>query len=160
MSATILQKPISKARCSGAADRRGDLRRDLLDRLHVDERADHSTRFEAVCDLHGTGGLGEALGKGVIDAVLHQDAVGAHAGLAGIAIFRGDRTLDRHLDIGVVKDDTQLSIFWKILGIISVRVANNVVAFLSFVINFSILMDDVPYWIDLSRDMLIHLSYV
>ena len=136
------------------------MRRDLLDRLHVDERADHSTRFEAVYDLHGTGGLGEALGKGVIDAVLHQDAVGAHAYLAGIAIFRGDRTLDRHLDIGVVKDDTQLSIFWKILGIISVRVANNVVAFLSFVINFSILMDDVPYWIDLSRDMLIHLSYV
>src|SRR6266852_2772988 len=52
-----------------------------------------------------TGGLGEALGEGVVDAVLHQDAVGAHTGLAGIPIFRGDGTLDRPLDVGVVKDD-------------------------------------------------------
>jgi hypothetical protein len=45
------------------------------------------------------------LGEGVVDTVLHQNAVGAHAGLAGVAVFRGDRTLDRGLDIGVVKDD-------------------------------------------------------
>src|SRR5581483_514392 len=49
--------------------------------------------------------LGEPLGKGVVDSVLHQDAVGADAGLPGIAVFRGDRALDRHLDIGVVEDD-------------------------------------------------------
>jgi hypothetical protein len=30
----------------------------------------------------------------VIDAVLHQDAVGAHTGLAGVAVFRGDGALD------------------------------------------------------------------
>jgi hypothetical protein len=48
---------------------------------------------------------GETLGKGVIDSVLHQDAVGAHTGLAGVAVFRGDRPLDRHLDVGVVEDD-------------------------------------------------------
>jgi hypothetical protein len=47
----------------------------------------------------------EALSEGVVDAVLHQDAVGAHAGLAGVAVLRGDRTLDRSLDIGVVEDD-------------------------------------------------------
>jgi hypothetical protein len=58
-----------------------------------------------VGDFHRAGGLGESLGKGVIDAVLHQDAVGADAGLAGVAVFRGDGTLDRHLDIGVVEDD-------------------------------------------------------
>src|SRR5947208_11046776 len=45
------------------------------------------------------------LGERVVDAVLHQDAAGADAGLPGIAIFRGDRFLDRHLDIGVAKDD-------------------------------------------------------
>jgi hypothetical protein len=28
--------------------------------------------------------------KGVVDAVLHQDAVGADAGLTGIALFRGN----------------------------------------------------------------------
>ena len=70
----------------------GDMRLDLLARLHVDQRADHRTRLEPVGDLHRPGGLGEALGEGVVDAVLHQDAVGADAGLAGMAIFRGDGT--------------------------------------------------------------------
>ena len=41
----------------------GDVRLDLLDRLHVDQGPDHGTRLEAVGDLHGTGGLGEALGE-------------------------------------------------------------------------------------------------
>jgi hypothetical protein len=86
-------------------DRVGDVRLDLLDRLHVDQRADHRARLEPVCNLHRAGGLGEAFGEGVVDAVLHQDAVGADAGLAGVALFRGDRALERHLDIGVVEDD-------------------------------------------------------
>jgi hypothetical protein len=73
--------------------------------FHVNERPDYSTRLEPAGNLHGTGGLGEALGKGVVDAVLHQNPVGADGGLAGIAVFRGDRTLDRYLDIGVVEDD-------------------------------------------------------
>jgi len=67
---------------------------DLLDRLHVDQRANHRTRFEPVGDLHRTSVLGEPLGEGIVDAVLHQDAVGAHTSLAGIAVFRGDGTLD------------------------------------------------------------------
>ena len=69
------------------------------------KRPDHRAGLEPVGDLHRAGGLGEALGEGVVDAVLHQDAVGADAGLAGIPIFRGDRALDRGLDIGVVEDD-------------------------------------------------------
>jgi hypothetical protein len=68
----------------------GDVRLDLLDRVHVDQRADHGTRLEPVGDLHRPGGLGEMLGESVVDAILHRDAVGAHAGLSGIAIFRGD----------------------------------------------------------------------
>jgi hypothetical protein len=52
---------------------------DLLHRLHVDQWADHCTRLEAVGDLHRTGGLGEALAEGVVDAVLHQDAIGPYA---------------------------------------------------------------------------------
>jgi hypothetical protein len=47
------------------------------------------------------------LGERVVDAVPHQDAVGAHKGLAGIPIFRGDGALDRHLDVGVVEDDEE-----------------------------------------------------
>jgi hypothetical protein len=69
----------------------GDVRLGLLDRLHVDQRADHRTRLEPVGHLHGACGLGEALRKGVVNAVLHQYPVGAHAGLAGIPIFRSDR---------------------------------------------------------------------
>jgi len=60
----------------------GDVRLDLLDGLHVDQRADHGARLEPVGDLHRTRGLGQAVGKGVIDAVLHQDAVGTQPGLA------------------------------------------------------------------------------
>jgi hypothetical protein len=37
-----------------------DVRRDLLDRLHVDERPNHRTRLELVDDLHRSGGLGGA----------------------------------------------------------------------------------------------------
>jgi len=36
---------------------------------------------------------------------MHQNPVGAHTGLPGIPVFRGNRALDRHLDIGVIKDD-------------------------------------------------------
>ena len=81
------------------------MRLDLLDCFGVDERPDHRARFEPVGDLHRPGGLGEPLGKGVIDAVLHQNAVGAHTSLAGIPVFGRDCSLDRHLDVGVVKDD-------------------------------------------------------
>src|SRR5438270_7670192 len=71
----------------------GDVRLDLLDRLHVDQWPDHRAGLEPVGDLHRTGGLGETLGESVVDAVLNQNPVGADAGLAGIPVFRGDRAL-------------------------------------------------------------------
>jgi hypothetical protein len=71
----------------------GDVRLDFFDRRHVDEPTDHRTQLYPVGDLHRTGSLGEALGEGVVDAVLHKDAAGAHAGLAGVAVFGGDRPL-------------------------------------------------------------------
>jgi hypothetical protein len=67
--------------------RAGDTRFDLLDRLHVDQWPYDRTRLEPVGDLHRPGGPGEALVKGVIDAVPHQDAAGAHTGLTGIEYF-------------------------------------------------------------------------
>ena len=39
-------------------DRAGDVRLDLLDRLHVNQRADHRTWLEAVGDLYRPGGRG------------------------------------------------------------------------------------------------------
>jgi hypothetical protein len=85
----------------------GDVRLDLLDRLHVDQRPDHRSRLEAIGDLHRAGGLGEALGESFVDAVLHQDSLGAGAGLVAVPLILRDCALDRHLDIGVVKDNRE-----------------------------------------------------
>jgi hypothetical protein len=57
----------------------GNVRLDLLDRLHVDQRPDDRARLEPVGDLDRARGFGEALGKRVVDAVPHQDAVGVDA---------------------------------------------------------------------------------
>src|SRR5439155_14399664 len=54
----------------------GNVGLDLLDRLHIDQRADHRAWLEPVGDLHRPGDLGKALRERIIDAVLHQDAVG------------------------------------------------------------------------------------
>jgi hypothetical protein len=71
----------------------GDVRLDLLDRLHVDQWPDHRTRLEPIGDLHRIGRLGEALGERVVDAALHQNPGGAHA-LTSVAVFRGDGALN------------------------------------------------------------------
>ena len=49
--------------------------------------------------------LREAGGEGVVDAVLHQDAVGADAGLAGVAELAGQGAGHRLIEIGVVEHD-------------------------------------------------------
>jgi hypothetical protein len=48
----------------------GDMRLDLLDRLRVDQRADHRTRLEPGGELHRASGLGQVFAKGVADAIL------------------------------------------------------------------------------------------
>jgi hypothetical protein len=47
----------------------GNMRRDLLDRLRVDQGPDHRARLEAVRDLYHPGGFRKALQEGVLDAV-------------------------------------------------------------------------------------------
>jgi hypothetical protein len=47
----------------------------------------------------------EAAREFVVHAVLHVDAVGADAGLAGVAVFRGDGAFDRGVEVGVVEHD-------------------------------------------------------
>ena len=49
--------------------------------------------------------LGEPLREAIVDAALHVNAIGAHAGLAGVAILGGDRTVDRRFEVGVVEHD-------------------------------------------------------
>ena len=43
--------------------------------------------------------------EGVVDLVLHVQAVGADAGLAGVAVLADHRALDGAVDVGVVEDD-------------------------------------------------------
>ena len=51
------------------------MRLDLLDCIHVDQRADHGARLEPVGDLHRAGGLSEPFRERVVDPVLVEDKV-------------------------------------------------------------------------------------
>ncbi len=91
------------ARASG--QRVGDVGLDLGQRLRVDERALHHAGLGAGADRHGLHLFRQPRGEGLVDAVLHQQAVGADAGLAGVAVLRGERTLHRGVEVGVVEDN-------------------------------------------------------
>src|SRR5690606_14001818 len=82
-----------------------DMAIDLLDRGPVDHRADGDAGLGAGTDLQGVDAGDELRGEGVVDAGLHEDAVGAHAGLAAIAEFRRERALDGEVEVGIVEDD-------------------------------------------------------
>ena len=45
------------------------------------------------------------LDERVVDPVLHENPVGAHAGLPGVAELGRDRALDRQLEVGIVEHD-------------------------------------------------------
>ncbi len=71
----------------------------------VEGRAHLDALAHAVPHLEGLDRGGELLGEGVIDAGLHQDAVGADAGLAGVAVFGRQGPGHGGVEVGVVKDD-------------------------------------------------------
>ena len=71
----------------------------------VDQRAGGDALLGAVAHLQLLHGLGQLLGEGVIDAVLHQHAVGADAGLAGVAVLRHHGALHGRIEVGIVEDD-------------------------------------------------------
>ncbi len=82
-----------------------DQRLDLLDRLAVDQRADVRAGLEARSDGELLHGFDEGRRETVVDAGLHENAVGADAGLAGVAVFGGHGAGHRLLEIGVVEDE-------------------------------------------------------
>src|SRR3954469_3385732 len=86
-------------------DRVGDVLLDLGDRLVVDQRALLHAVLEAVADLELSGRGGKPLGESIVDAVLDEEAVGADAGLAGVAVLRSDGAFDGAVEVGVVEDD-------------------------------------------------------
>ena len=83
----------------------GNMLFDLFDRLGIDQRAGRDTLAKAFADLELVDGRGELGDEGIIDALLHQHAVGADAGLACIAIFGKHGALNSGIEIGIVEHD-------------------------------------------------------
>ncbi len=77
----------------------------FINRLAVDQRPDGHALGQAVADLHLIHRLLEFFGKAVVNAVLHVQAVGADAGLPGVAELRGQRPFHGFIKVGIVKDD-------------------------------------------------------
>ena len=82
-----------------------DQRLDLGDRFAVDQRADRWCPAPCPADVKLLDRLDQRRGEAVVDAGLHENAVGADAGLAGVAVLRGHGAGDRLVEIGVVEDD-------------------------------------------------------
>ena len=78
---------------------------DFFDRAIVDQRALCRARFEAWCRLELPDGVGQLRGKRVVDAIVHEEPVRAHARLSAVAVLGGDRALDRAVQIRIVEDD-------------------------------------------------------
>ena len=79
-----------------------------LDFLHgsvFNQRALHHAVVKAVAYLQGFDLGCELLHEFVVHRVLHINAVGAHAGLAGVAVFAGHRAFHGAVDVGIVKHD-------------------------------------------------------
>jgi hypothetical protein len=62
-------------------------------------------RLGAVADLQPGDRRRKLVGERVEHAALHIEAVGADAGLAGVAELGDQRAFDRLVEIGVVEDD-------------------------------------------------------
>jgi len=58
---------------------------DLGDRIFINHRANHCALCIARSHAHGIHLCRKLFGKGVIDARLHQNVIGAHAGLPAVA---------------------------------------------------------------------------
>ena len=86
-------------------DRIADMFVDLGNRLVIDQRALLHALFEAVAHPDRCRALGQLAHELVVDTVLHIEAVGADAGLSGVAILRCERTFDCGIDVGVVEHD-------------------------------------------------------
>ena len=71
----------------------------------VDQRAGGDAVLQAVANAQFFHRLLQLLGETVIHPVLDVQAVGADAGLPGVAELRRQRPLDGFIEVGIVKDD-------------------------------------------------------
>ena len=77
----------------------------LCDGTVVDERTLGGAGLEPGSRFQLAHCIRELLREGVVHAVLHEQPVGAHAGLAGVAVLGGDRAFHRRIQIRIVKHD-------------------------------------------------------
>ncbi len=71
----------------------------------VDQRVGGDAVLQAVANAQFFHRLLQLLGETVIHPVLDVQAVGADAGLPGVAELRRQRPLDGFIEVGIVKDD-------------------------------------------------------
>ncbi len=71
----------------------------------VDQRSLRDAALEAVAHLDRFRLRRQLLDESVVDAFLDVDAVGADAGLSGIAVLAGNGAFDGARDVGVIEDD-------------------------------------------------------
>ena len=83
----------------------GDVALDFLHGAIVDERPLRGPRFESRRRRQLLHGLRQLGGKPVVHRLLHEQAVRAHAGLPGVAVFRRDCAFDRGIEIRIVEHD-------------------------------------------------------
>ena len=77
----------------------------LVDSCVLDQRALGYAILKAVPDLERLDLVRELLEKCIVDAILDIDAIGADAGLSGVAVFAGDGPFDSAVKIGVVEHE-------------------------------------------------------
>ena len=81
----------------------GDMFFNLRHRIGIDQRALRDARFHPGANLQPFYRCLQLGGKGFVNAILHQDAIGADAGLPRIAIFGRHGTLHGRIQIRIVK---------------------------------------------------------
>ena len=78
---------------------------DLVGGIAVDQGRLADAIFQTITDFHGLDGGFQLFHESIVDAVLYQKAVNAHAGLASVAELAGHGAFHGLVQVGIVKDD-------------------------------------------------------
>ena len=95
----------AEQRHGAVPERVGEQGFDLVQRGRVDQRPLGDPGAFARADCERGDAVGEAVREFVVDAGLDVEAVGADAGLPGVAELGGERAFDRGVEVRVVEDD-------------------------------------------------------
>src|SRR5258706_15710746 len=78
---------------------------DLREAMRIDERADRDAGLGALSHLERADLLGNLRREGVVNRILHVDAIRADARLPGVAVLGCERALRSSVEVGIVEDD-------------------------------------------------------